>query len=518
MKRHEMATQPTDTAAISGAAPAAGLNAMPTDNRGLAREITTLAGHINAANYHLLRLIARFDVQEGWNEGGVRSCTHWLAWKCGYTESVAREKVRTARALENLPKISAAFARGELSYSMVRALTRKAGPDTEDLYLMYARHSTVSQVEHLVRGHENAERLQSKEAASLQHEARGLSYMLDGDGCWTFKAKLPPEAGELLIKTLDAVISQDEDERAGGPAGPEYIGGTYRIPPDSNGKPRKTCNQKRADALTAMAEHYLATQEAQDGAVALKGHERCQVMLHVDVDTLRQHSGHSGHNGRNAHGERDEHGDERKNCRLDQSNTWLHPDTARRLSCDASLVTVLKDSKGKVLNIGRRARIVPPKIRRALEVRDEGCCRFPGCSSKQYLDAHHIHHWAEGGETSLDNMVTLCRYHHRALHQGQFSVDANLTFRDSRGRQIAAGLRPAWLRRGNRYDDPRHGNLSIRHYGENVSAETCITRWNGEQPDYSLAVYHLLNQQRKATNGQAEHHPPTQLSKEWDEY
>ena len=488
-----MTTQLTDTATV------------PTDNPGLARAITTLAGHINAANCHLLRLIARFDEQEGWNEGGVRSCAHWLAWKCGYSEGAAREKVRTARALENLPKISATFARGELSYSMVRALTRKAGADTEDLYLMYAQHSTVSQVERLVQGHEHAEKLQSPEAGSLQHEARSLSYMLDGDGCWTFKAKLPPEAGELLIKTLDAVVSQDEDEQAGGPAGPEYIGGTYRIPPDTNGKPRKTFNQKRADALTAMAEHYLATQEQQEGTVSLKGHERCQVMLHVDVDTLRQRSSR-GESASKHH----EHADPHKNCRLDNGSTWLHPDTARRLSCDASLVTVLKDKKGKVLNIGRRARIVPPKIRRALEVRDENCCRFPGCSSKQYLDAHHIHHWAEGGETSLDNMVTLCRYHHRALHQGQFSVDANLTFRDNRGRQIATRLRPAWLRRDNCYDDGQRGDLTIRHYGKNVSAETCITRWNGEQPNYSLAVYHLLNQQRKAATRQMEcHAPPT---------
>ena len=471
------------------------LAVVPADNRGLGLAITRLAGHINAANYRLLQLVARFDAQEGWNEGGVRSCAHWLAWKCGYTEGAAREKVRTARALQGLPKIGAAFEKGELSYSMVRALTRKACPASEDLYLMYARHATVSQVERLVRGHDRAERMQAKVAGPMQHNARALSYMREEDGCWTFKAKLPPEAGELLVKTLHAVIRQDEDEQAGGHAAPEYMDGGYRIPPDANGKPRKTFAQKQADALTALAEHYVATQEREEGTVSLRGDERCQVMLHVDVATLQQHSGGGSESG-------NEQNDAHRNCRLDTDNAWLHPDTARRLSCDASLVTVLKDSEDKVLNIGRRARIVPPRIRRALEVRDNNTCRFPGCDCKQYLDAHHIHHWAEGGETSLDNLVTLCRFHHRALHEGRFSVDADLTFRDGRGRVIAQDFRPAWK---GRYDDAAANGLSIEKYGENVSAETCITRWNGEEPDYSLAVYHLLNQQQKTAWQEAEH-------------
>lgn len=138
----------------------------------------------------------------------------------------------------------------------------------------------------------------------------------------------------------------------------------------------------------------------------LKGAERCQVVLHVDVNTLReQQSGVCCKHGR-AHFE---------------DKPWLHPQTARRLNCDASLVTVLEDDAGKVLNVGRRSRIVPAHIRRALRERD-GLCRYPGCHEAQYIDAHHVQHWADGGETSLDNLVTLCRFHHRQLHSGNFTI------------------------------------------------------------------------------------------------
>src|SRR5688572_13265213 len=100
--------------------------------RDLAAQITELAGHLNAANYRFLMLIAEFDRRKGWAEDGVtHSCAHWLNWQCGVALGAAREKVRTALALEKLPRISAAMARGELSYSKVRALTRVACAETE---------------------------------------------------------------------------------------------------------------------------------------------------------------------------------------------------------------------------------------------------------------------------------------------------------------------------------------------------------------------------------------------------
>ncbi|MEQ8803728.1 MAG: DUF222 domain-containing protein [Haliea sp.] len=170
-------------------------------------------------------------------------------------------------------------------------------------------------------------------------------------------------------------------------------------------------NQVRADALVAVMEHFLASGPDYRGLRGLKGAERCQVVMHVDVNTLReQRSGVCCTHGR-AHFE---------------DKPWLAPATARRLSCDASLVTVLEDDAGKVLNVGRKSRIVPERIRRALRERD-GVCQYPGCQESEYVDAHHIRHWAEGGETRLDNLVTLCRFHHRQLHRGCFDIRLNGT-------------------------------------------------------------------------------------------
>ena len=190
---------------------------LPADNHTLARELTTLAGHINAANYRFLQLLARFDAQGGWCDAGIRSCAHWLEWRCGIGLGAAREKVRVAKALENLPKIASAFALGELSYCMVRALTRKACPATEDYYLMIARYGTVSHVERLVRLHDRAETLQDSDQEARQYASREVTYYEDDDGNWVIRATLPPEAGELVVNALHHIIEQGEEETVSGP-------------------------------------------------------------------------------------------------------------------------------------------------------------------------------------------------------------------------------------------------------------------------------------------------------------
>ena len=113
----------------------------------LAAEICTLSGHINAANLRLLELVAEFDQRNGWSDGATQSCAHWLNWKCGIAMGAAREKVRVARALGKLPKISAAMKSGALSYSKVREITRVATPQTEDYLLMIAEYGTAAHVE-----------------------------------------------------------------------------------------------------------------------------------------------------------------------------------------------------------------------------------------------------------------------------------------------------------------------------------------------------------------------------------
>jgi hypothetical protein len=115
----------------------------------------------------------------------------------------------------------------------------------------------------------------------------------------------------------------------------------------------------------------------------------------------------------------------------------IAPDTTKRLACDASVVTLVERA-GEPVSVGRKTRSVPPSLRRALRSRDGGC-RFPGCERSRYVDAHHIEHWADGGETSLENLVQLCRHHHRLVHEGGFTVQRRGTefvFRGPGGRVI----------------------------------------------------------------------------------
>src|ERR1700676_5287665 len=123
----------------------------------LEAQITALAGQLNAATYRWLVLIAEFDRRLGWADGKLPSCAHWLNFKCGLNLGAARQKVRVAHALAGLPRIAASMARGELSYSKVRALTRVACPATEETLLMIALHGTAYHVERLVQGYRRAQ-------------------------------------------------------------------------------------------------------------------------------------------------------------------------------------------------------------------------------------------------------------------------------------------------------------------------------------------------------------------------
>lgn len=444
------------------------------DNDRLAREITLLAGQINAANYRLLKLIAAFDSAKGWSGGGtVRSCAHWLNWQCGIALGAAREKVRVAHCLESLPLIDAAFASGEISYSKVRAMTRVATPENEDYLLMIARHGTANHIEQAVGKYRSVRRGLDADTEKQQLNARELVYFQDDNGQWIIHARLAAEAGDLVIKAIEAAV---ELERT------DPTANVSAETPD-NGEPpaagfveeqRPTYGQSRADALEQVAEHFLASGQH---PAALKGSERCQVQLHVSLSALQ-----GANRPRRADSPANFH------CHLEH-NQGISPDTARRLCCDASLVTVLEDENGNVLNIGRRSRTVPPAIRRALAVRDGGC-RVPGCCETRYVDAHHVVHWADGGETSLDNLVTLCRHHHRALHRGEFTVTRSgreFIFRNPRGAVLQSSIYPQF-RDVSAETLPRKLSLLAPH----VSATTCLPHWEGEDCDYSMVIDGLL--------------------------
>jgi hypothetical protein len=173
----------------------------------------------------------------------------------------------------------------------------------------------------------------------------------------------------------------------------------------------------------------------------------------------------------------------------------LSAETARRLACDAALVTVLEDDAGNVLNVGRKTRTIPPAIRRALALRDQGC-RFPGCCETRFVDAHHIHHWCEGGETRLDNLILLCRHHHTLLHQEGFEIvkgPAGFEFVRPDGRELPQALAMQFEESA----EPQDGSLFIETeddtLGLHIDARTAVMLWQGESMNYGFAVGTLMD-------------------------
>ncbi len=179
----------------------------------LEREITDLCAQINAASYRLLQLIAELDDEAPWGVWGLNSCAHWLNWRCGIGMNAAREKVRVAHALKQLPLISESFATGELSFSKVRAVTRIADPENEAKLLNLARYTTAAQVEKLVRGYRGVERREERERAVEQHDLRELTYYHDDDGNLVIRARLPAEEGAVVLQALNAAMDAHRAEQ-----------------------------------------------------------------------------------------------------------------------------------------------------------------------------------------------------------------------------------------------------------------------------------------------------------------
>jgi hypothetical protein len=442
--------------------------------RELEAQITELAGHLNAAHYRWLTLIAEFDRRNGWSDGATQSCAHWLNWKCGIDLGAAREKVRVAHALSKLPRVAAAMARGALSYSKARALTRVACEQTEQYFLEIALHGTAAHVEKLVRGYRRAKEAEELSREAEQQAARQVSYFYDTDGSLVLKARLPAEIGALVLKALDAAVKDPavRDVSAETQIPQLECGGVLRPSDD-----RPSWGARRADALGRIAESFL-----KHGAEDLSSGDRQQIVIHVDAETLRDSVA-----GR---------------CELEEGPA-LAAETVRRLACDASVVTILEDERGEPLNVGRKTRAIPPALRRALNARDRGC-RFPGCSNTRYVDGHHIHHWAKGGETKLSNLVQLCRFHHRQVHEGKVVIQ-----------QLDDGALRFVKPDGKAFDSvaPDHTHplgdwhqLAAAHeqQGIRIDEKTAATLWRGEKMDYGLGIFVLLQQARRGSAVSAE--------------
>ena len=421
-------------------------------------ELAEVSAHLDAATHRQLTLIRIMDVTERWAKRGAKSCAHWLSWRIGLDPGAARERVRVARKLGELPAVDDSLRRGELSYSKARAITRVGTPANEARLLDIARHTTGAQLEKICRGVRQQQRedarLSGAPAVELERYVR-LRHR--GDGTVRLEAILLPDEAERVmeaVRAIRAAMSEGLDVK------PDHADALVRI----------------ADAVLAgdvpvneAAGSEAAVNEAavSDPAGAAKrtrscGADRAQVIVHFTEDRID--GGHM--------------------AVLDDGGR-VSAETFRRMACDCSLLGVLEDGEGEPLDVGRKSRRISPALRRAVMLRDRGC-RFPGCTHDRYIDLHHRQHWMHGGETTKANLLALCTFHHRLVHEGGFTIELDDTgeplFLAPKG-EVIPFIPPS----ASAPDDPIAA-LEATHAELAIDEETGLTSWDGTPVDYRACV------------------------------
>jgi hypothetical protein len=344
--------------------------------------------------------------------------------------------------------VTECFADGRLSYSKVRAITRVATPDNESNLVELGLHSTAAQLERSVRAYRSViGRDDEVDIANAQHMARFFRFEWADDGSLEGRFRLPPEAGAILLKSIEIArshvppepVAERSAERTGEPAA------------------------SNCDALMLLAETFLT-----HAAPEHMG-DRFQVVVNVDADVLAD--------------------DADGVCELDNGPA-LAPETVRRISCDASIV---ETTDGAVDRPWRKTPAIPAATRRAVRRRDRGC-RFPGCGRRAFTQVHHIRHRARGGDNAMTNLVELCWFHHRLVHEGGWSVRF-----DSDGEVLA--IRP----NGNVLPRPRPPSPSVgvsverdnTRLGVVIAPDTIVPRWYGDPLNLPDVVDALLTARRR---------------------
>lgn len=435
----------------------------------LEAEIGQLSAHLSAATCRWLLLIAEFERREGFWAYGARTCAEWLSWRCGLSLVTAREHLRVARRLEELPAVRTAFGAGELSYSKARAICRIATQATEEDLVVLARYGTASHVDRVARAKRKVDRQIERDETQVPNNDWHLGWYWDDDGALLLNGRFSPVEGAMVLQALESGRHALEAAAKGEPGDSELSTGTGDAAASSSsvdkGATRAAGHHRpsNVEALVLMAETML-----QHGPAERDGGDRYQVVVVADAKAL----------GRGGEGV----------CEV-EGGPALSADTARMLSCDARLLALLRGDDGEVLNVGRAKRSIPRHIRRALQFRDKGC-RFPGCHQVRWVDGHHIVHWANGGETSLANLVLLCRFHHQAIHERGFGVtrdatSGQLVFTTPDG-DVLPGAPPP--------DGPVDLDVEAinRRLGVLINTSTGACLWGGERLDLGLAIDGLL--------------------------
>ena len=350
------------------------LHAVPASS--MDDDLVALRRHINGCEAEFTRRLTRFDKGGGYGASGALTAKAWLRWKCNFSPSAASDRVDVARELACLPQASQAFAEGDFSYqhaAMIARTAERLGEKMEanaetimvtaakDLDLARLRAVTVQ-----LRPYMDPDSV--LEDANESHELRFLHLSQTLDGVFYINGRFDSESGAILQTALNALSG----------------------PPTSEDK--RSPKQRRADCMVEMARQHLDR-----GNLPQVGGQRPHLAVTVSMATLTKQPGSPA-------------------AELE----WTQPipaETARRLACDAAITPIFPGSESDQPRAGETTRSISGSQRKALVVRDKGC-RFPGCDRPaDWTDAHHMHHWADGGKHVMENLVLLCRRHHRKVHE-----------------------------------------------------------------------------------------------------
>ena len=477
----------------------------------LGDQIAEMSAHIDAAMHRLLTAIREFDIASGWHVQGALSCAHWLAWRVGWDLRTARERVRVARKLAELPLVDEQLRIGAMSYSQARAISRVATAEKEALWVEYAKRMPASQLDTLCRSYENVQAYDQAHgsedgAMAAAHVAaqRTVTRRSLGNGMVKFKIVLASDEAATVWAALNAGIAKAAAELTPAELSPaEPPVADLRVADLTGTKPPNTelvfADQTPAEPPSkepSLAEHSLGTPPIAKAPTATdRGQQRANAFMGIIQDRVRgarpqrtpieiiitvPHAG--------LHGSA-----EPADLAMMADGEVIATTTARRLCCDAGVVVTQVDAHGEPLSVGRKTRTIPAAIKRALLLRDR-TCRFPGCTHSRYVDGHHVEHWANGGETALSNLMLLCSAHHTLLHEGGCRVESDggngWKFFDHRNRLIEA--QPARTTSNSVGTKLGLAALHDDHEALAIMANTNASKWTGQPIDYAWCIDYLV--------------------------
>jgi Domain of unknown function (DUF222)/HNH endonuclease len=350
------------------------LFAVPASTMG--EDMEELRRHINGCEAEFTRRVYRFEKGRGYSATPALTAKAWLRWKLNFSPAAAAGRVAAARELADLPQATEAFAEGDFSYPHAAMIARtaeslgdKMESNAEKILVDAARELELGQL-HVVtlKLRHLMDPDSVREEANESHDRRFLSLSQTLGGVFYLNGRLDSEGGATLQTALNALS---------GPPTPDD---------------KRTPKQRRADALVE-----LAHQKLDSGTLPEVGGQKPHLAVTVSIATLANQPGSPA-----------------------ADLEWAQPipaETARRLACDAAITPVFLASESDQPQAGHTSRSISGSQRRALVVRDKGC-RFPGCDRPpDWTDAHHLQHWADGGKHVMENLVLLCRRHHRKVHE-----------------------------------------------------------------------------------------------------